>query len=194
LNIRKSLLERVREEPSESQFPSKGGWIMYSKIKILGHPVHPMLVAFPIAFYTSTLIAFVIYAFSGAPFWFRVGITANVAGGVMAAVAATFGFLDWYLGIPGGTDAKSTGIKHMILNVISLLLFLVTLLFNAGEWNATAPVMRGAIILPLIGFLTTLGAGYYGWTLVQNHHVGVEFTSAEESCIREFEGFHKRVV
>jgi len=167
---------------------------MYSKIKIMGHPVHPMLVTFPIAFYTSTLIAFIIYAFSGASFWFRVGITANVAGIGMAAVAATFGFIDWYLGIPSGTDAKSTGIKHMTLNVIALLLFLLTLIFNAGEWNVLAPVMRGAIVLPLIGFLVTLGAGYYGWTLVQNHHVGVEFTSEEEHCIREVEGFQKRTV
>jgi uncharacterized membrane protein len=167
---------------------------MYSKIKILGHPVHPMLVTFPIAFYTSTLIAFIIYALSGEPFWFRVGITANVAGVVMALVAATFGFLDWYLGIPSGTEAKSTGIKHMALNVTSLLLFLLALIFNAGEWNAVAPVMRGAIILPLLGFLTTLGAGYYGWTLVQNHHVGVEFTSAEEVCMRDVEGFSKRTV
>ena len=33
---------------------------MYSKAKIMGHPVHPMLVTFPIAFYSSTLIAFII--------------------------------------------------------------------------------------------------------------------------------------
>jgi len=167
---------------------------MYSKIKIMGHPVHPMLVTFPISFYTSTLIAFIIYAFSGAQFWFRVGIIANVAGVAMAVVAATFGFLDWFLGIPSGTEAKSTGIKHMSLNLISLLLFLITLVFNAGEWSAAAPVMHGAIILPLLGFLTTLCAGYYGWTLVQNLHVGVEFTSAEERCIREVEGFNKRTV
>ena len=43
---------------------------MYSKIKIFGHPIHPMLVAYPIAFYTSTLVGFIIYGatsnFSGA--------------------------------------------------------------------------------------------------------------------------------
>jgi uncharacterized membrane protein len=27
---------------------------MYSKVKIIGHPIHPMLVAYPIALYTST--------------------------------------------------------------------------------------------------------------------------------------------
>lgn len=28
---------------------------MYSKVKVAGHPVHPMLVAFPVACYTGTL-------------------------------------------------------------------------------------------------------------------------------------------
>ncbi len=164
---------------------------MYSKAKILGHPIHPMLVTFPIAFYTSTLIAFIIYGISGSPFWFQVGIVANTAGIIMAAVAATFGFIDWYFGIPSGVEAKTTGIKHMSLNVISLLLFILCLILNAGEWSAAVPAMRGAIILPLIGVLATIGAGYYGWTLVQNHHVGVEFTDAEEHCMTDLPGYHR---
>lgn len=165
---------------------------MYSKIKILGHPVHPMLVSFPIVFYTSTLVSFIIYAFSGNSFWFKVGIAANLSGLVMAGVAAVFGFLDWYLGIPSGSDASRTGIKHMSLNVISLVLFLIAFILNVGQWASAAPVMRGAIILPLIGVLTTISAGYYGWTLVQNHHVGVEFTGPEENCLREASKYGKR--
>lgn len=165
---------------------------MYSKVKIMGHPVHPMLVTFPIAFYTSTLLAFLVYAFSGDSFWFRVGIAANVAGVVMAAVAGTFGFLDWRLGIPSGSEAKRTGVKHMILNGAASILFLVTLALNIGEWSSAAPIMRGAIILPLIGFFLTLAAGYFGWTLVQNHHVGVEFSHAQEQCLREVGTFDER--
>ncbi len=167
---------------------------MYSKAKIMGHPIHPMLVTFPIAFYTSTLIAFIIYAVSGLPFWFRVGIAANVAGIVMAVVAAVFGLIDWS-GIPG-TDpaARSTGLKHMALNSTSLILFIICLILNAGQWSAVVPVMRGAIILSAIGFLVTIGAGYLGWTLVQTHHVGVQFNSEEERCIRDVSGFGKRTV
>ncbi len=165
---------------------------MYSKIKIAGHPVHPMLVVFPIAFYTSTLAAFIIYAVSGNPFWFRVGIAANVAGVVMAGVAAIFGFLDWLLGIPKASGAYRTGIKHMSLNVGTLVVFIINLVLNVGEWSAVSPVMRGAIILPAIGFLLTLWAAYFGWTLVQSHHVGVEFSSAEESCMNEVSGYGKK--
>ncbi len=165
---------------------------MYSKAKIMGHPIHPMLVTFPIAFYTLTLIAFIIYNVSGAAFWFKVGIAANVAGIVMAVTVAIFGFIDWNFGIPSGTSAKSTGIKHMLLNIISLILFVICMLLNAGQWGALVPVSRGAVILPLLGVISTVCAGYYGWTLVQNHHVGVEFSPDEERCIRVADEFTRR--
>jgi uncharacterized membrane protein len=165
---------------------------MYSKVKVLGHPVHPMLVNFPIAFYVSTLIAFIIFSISSDAFWFKVGIAANIAGIVMALAAATFGFIDWAFGIPAGTAAKNTGIKHMALNLTSLALFAICLILNAGQWSVSTPVSRGAVILSLLGVISTIGAGYFGWTLVQNHHVGVEFSPDEERCISGAGGFDRR--
>lgn len=165
---------------------------MYSKVKVLGHPVHPMLVNFPIAFYVSTLIAFIIFGISGDAFWFKVGIAANIAGIVMALVAATFGVIDWAFGIPAGTAAKNTGIKHMTLNLTSLVLFVICLILNVGQWSVSSPVSRGAVILPLLGVISTIAAGYFGWTLVQNHHVGVEFSPDEERCINGAGGFDRR--
>src|ERR1051325_10864773 len=50
--------------------------LMYSKIKIFGHPIHPILVAFPIAFYTGALAAFIAYNVNGDAFWFKVGYVA----------------------------------------------------------------------------------------------------------------------
>ncbi|MEM5786956.1 MAG: DUF2231 domain-containing protein, partial [Syntrophobacteraceae bacterium] len=94
-------------------------------------------------------------------------------------------------GIPSRSPASRTGIKHMALNVIALTLFIITLALNAGEWGAAAPVMTWAIILPLMGFLFTLAAGYFGWTLVQKHHVGVQFDSREERCLRDVSGLGK---
>lgn len=167
---------------------------MYSKIKVLGHPIHPMLVTFPIAFYTSTFIGFIIYSISGDAFWFKVGIAANVAGVAMALVAATFGFINWTFGIPSDSPAKDTGMKHMLLNSASLILFVICLILNAGQWNAVTPVSRGALILSLLGVLATISAGYFGWTLVQNHHVGVEFSPEEERCMTQVGRFDKRTV
>ncbi|RJQ77886.1 MAG: DUF2231 domain-containing protein [Desulfobacteraceae bacterium] len=158
--------------------------VMYSKIKIFGHPLHPMLVSFPIAFYTATLVAFITYAATGNIFWFRLAYTANAAGVVMALVAALPGFLDWLLGIPDKSQAKKHGLQHMLLNVSALAFFAINLWLYSGQWNAPRPAAALSILLPAIGFVLTLMAGYFGWTLVQTHHSGVQFSPAEESCLR----------
>ena len=72
---------------------------MYSKVKIAGHPIHPMIIAYPVAFYTATLVCFIVYHSNLNVFWFKVAVVANAAGVVMAVVAALPGFIDW-LGIP----------------------------------------------------------------------------------------------
>src|SRR5438105_5259172 len=98
---------------------------MYSKIKLFGHPIHPMLVAYPIAMYTATFVALLIYQLTGEPFWFRFGLVADIAGVLMALLTAIPGFLDWLLGIPGGTQAKGAGLTHMLLNVVALVVLAV---------------------------------------------------------------------
>lgn len=95
---------------------------MYSKVKIAGHPVHPMLVAYPVAFYTATLACYIVYNSNLNPFWFKVAVVANVAGAIMAAVAAIPGFIDW-LFIPANSQPKKDRlIPHdMQCNSVSLL-------------------------------------------------------------------------
>jgi uncharacterized membrane protein len=146
---------------------------MDSKIKIFGHPIHPMVVGYPVAFYTSTLVGFIIYATTDDPFWLKQTIAANLAGVAMAVVAALPGFLDWLLAIPKGTNAKRTGLLHMTLNVTALVLFLISLLVYLGSWNGPAKGAGLGIVLAALGIGATLGAGFLGWSLVQDHHVGV---------------------
>jgi uncharacterized membrane protein len=156
---------------------------MYSKVKILGHPIHPMLVAYPIALYTSTLVAYIIYAANKDPFFFKAAVAANIAGIVMAALTALPGFIDWSVGIPGGTAAKSHGLTHMLLNVTALVLFIINALIHTGDWKNPSGEASG-IILALLGVLCTVGAGYFGWTMIQTDHVGVELSPEQERLDR----------
>ena len=156
---------------------------MYSKVKILGHPIHPMLVAYPIALYTSTLVAYIIYAANKDPFFFKASVAANIAGIVMAALTALPGFIDWAVGIPGGTAAKSHGLTHMLLNVTALVLFIINALIHTGDWKNPSGEASG-IILALLGVLCTVGAGYFGWTMIQTDHVGVELSPEQERLDR----------
>ncbi len=113
---------------------------MYSKIKIAGHPIHPMLIAYPIAFYTATLVCFIVYNSNADVFWFKAAYVANAAGVVMAIVAALPGFIDW-LGIPSSAKPKKTGLLHMICNILALLLFGVCFLLQKDKWAENQPIL-----------------------------------------------------
>lgn len=153
---------------------------MYSKAKILGHPIHPMLVGFPVAFYTGTLAAFIAYAATANVFWFRVAGVVNWAGVVMAAVAALPGLIDWASGIPRASAAKKTGLIHMSLNVVALVVFLINAIATSEHWNEFLPDAGTGVVLSAIGVLVTIPAGFLGWSMVQDHHVGVQLTREQE--------------
>ena len=154
---------------------------MDSKAKILGHPMHPMLIAYPIAFYTGTLVGFIIYAVAGSLFWLQLTIALNVAAVVMALLAAIPGFIDWAVGVPNGTPAKRTGLIHMVLNVAALALFIISFFAYYTYWSGPAGVNATlGIVLTGIGVVLTVAAGFQGWSLVQEHHVGVNLTPEQQ--------------
>jgi uncharacterized membrane protein len=122
-------------------------------------------------------VGYLIYAWNRDPFWFHVGLAANVGGVIMALITAIPGFLDWALGIPSESAAKRTGVWHMLLNVSALVVFAVNAWLHIDWWYSPgAPNPTTGIVLALIGILITLSAGWLGWTLVQHHHVGIEMT------------------
>ena len=147
---------------------------MNSKVKIFGHPIHPMLVGFPVAFYVATFVAYIVYQNNADPFWFRLGVVANIAGVVMAVVAAIPGLIDWAAAIPAESPAKQTGLVHMVLNTITLIFFAVAAVINYDKWYESLPNLGSTLSLTGLGVLGTVAAGFYGWTLVQKYHVGVD--------------------
>ncbi|MEK2646236.1 DUF2231 domain-containing protein [Bdellovibrio sp. BCCA] len=158
---------------------------MYSKASIKGHPIHPMLVAFPITLYLVTFIAFAVYYYTSADiFWFKLGYFSNMAAVGLAVLAAIPGFIDWALGIPNKTEAKTDGLIHMSLNLITLALFAVNASMISGTWNEPPVNLGVTLILTGIGSLTLLGAGFYGWKMIGVHKVGV-LMSAEQEEIQE---------
>jgi uncharacterized membrane protein len=153
---------------------------LYSKVKLLDHPVHPMLVAFPITFFTTTLVAFVVYAINADVTWFHIGYWANVAGLVTALAAAIPGIIDWAAGIPKHSPAKRVGLLHMVLNLCTIAIFLINAVLQNPQLGALTPEPALAIVLSVIGVVLLLVSGYLGWSLVQTHHVGVDLTREQQ--------------
>lgn len=153
---------------------------MYSKIKIAGHPVQPMLVAFPVACYTGTLVGFALCAANGHLSWPNLAIALSIADTGSAVLAALAGLADWAFGISRDSAAKITGLLHAALNVIALGLFLASMASNVTNWNRPAISAMPGVVLSAIGVAVTVAAGFLGWTLVQDYHVGVHLVPEQE--------------
>ncbi len=149
---------------------------MFTKARIAGHPIHPMLVSFPIALYTATVVALIVHASTGDPFWYRAAMWTNLGGIVMAVVAAVPGLVDLVF-LPHYTRAKSTALRHASFNVVALLLFTCSAAVLYRNLAHNAALGDGTpLVLGIIGLASTLTAGWLGWTLIQTHHVGVRPT------------------
>lgn len=144
---------------------------MEARVKVLGHAVHPMVITFPIALYTTSIVFDVLYLGTE-----RAGFAATAAyliaaGFIGGAAAALFGWIDWF-GIPRGTRARKVGLMHGLSAGALNLLFLVSWLlrFGAGNWEPSAL----AIAFSVVG-LAVLGAqAWLGGELIERLGVSVD--------------------
>jgi uncharacterized membrane protein len=143
---------------------------MESKVKLAGHPVHPMLIVFPLGLLSTSVVFDIIGLITHEARWTEVSyymVSAGIIGGLLAAVP---GALDWWA-IPRGTRAKRIGLLHGVGNVVVLALFIVSWLLRR-EVPAAPPT--GAIVAALIGLVIALGTAWLGGELVDRLGVGVD--------------------
>jgi len=144
---------------------------MESQIKIFGHPVHPMLIVFPLGLLATAVIFDVLYlATTNADlatfsFW---AMAAGLVGGLLAAI---FGLIDW-LAIPKGTRAKRIGAFHGGGNLIVVLLFAVSFLMRTNH-AAYLPDILPFIVAGL-GATLALVTAWLGGELVFRLRVAVD--------------------
>jgi len=143
---------------------------MESRAKLAGHPIHPMLIVFPLGLLGMGVIFDIIYLISHNSRWTEVAYYDIGAGIITGLLAAVFGFIDWYA-IPQGTRAKRIGLLHGVGNVVVVTLFLVSWLLRRPD-PAAPP--QGAIVLGFIGLALALITGWLGGELVDRLGVGVD--------------------
>ena len=73
-------------------------------MRLLGHPIHPMLIVFPIGLLTATVVFDLVYLVMGAAEFATVAFWVLAGGLLGGAAAAVFGLLDWQR-IPRSTRA-----------------------------------------------------------------------------------------
>jgi uncharacterized membrane protein len=144
---------------------------MESRVKLLGHPVHPMLIVLPLGLLSAAVVFDAIYLATGDDALAEVGfwnITLGIVGGLLAAL---FGALDWWA-IPRDTRAKEVGLVHGLGNVIVVGLFIVSWFLRLPN-HAYAPNLL-PFVLGLVAVLLALGTAWLGGELVFRLRVGVD--------------------
>jgi uncharacterized membrane protein len=142
-----------------------------STAKIGGHPIHPMLIPFPIVCFIGALVTDIVFLNNHDHGWATASRYLLAVGLVMAALAAVAGLTD-FMGddrIRGASDA----LKHMLANVTAVVLELVNFFIRLNNDDSIGKI---GIYLSAIVVLILVYSGWKGGDLVYHHGIGVDDT------------------
>ena len=142
-----------------------------STARIAGHPLHPMLIPFPIVFFVSTFVTDLAFLNTGDRGWAMASYWMLGAGIVTALLAALFGFIDFF------GERRVRAIRaawlHMLGNLSAVLLEVVNFYLRATQSPETAVAPAGVILSGVV-VLLLLFNGWMGWEMVYRHRVGIQ--------------------
>ena len=131
---------------------------MESRGKLFGHPVHQMLIVFPLGLLAMAIVFDAITLLTGNGYWSEIAYWMIAAGVLTGALAAPFGWIDW-LAIPPGTRAKRIGAVHGAGNMVVLALYGLSWLMRYEDPAAPA---APALALAFLGGGLALVTGWLG--------------------------------
>lgn len=141
-----------------------------STAAVVGHPIHPMLVVFPIGFLVAALATDLAFWGTNDPFWARASTWLLGAGVVMGVLAAVAGLIDFIT--ISRVRSLAAGWVHFLGNATAILLALWNLLYRIGE-DPGAGVMPFGLILSAVVVAILLVTGWLGGELVFRHRIGM---------------------
>lgn len=144
---------------------------MESRSKILGHPMHPMLITLPLGLFVTAVIFDILFLITGNDLFPTVSFYAILTGLIGGLLAAIFGFIDWFA-IPAGTRAKRVGLLHAGGNIVLLILFSFSWLIRRSEPGLEPPPL--SLLASFLAIAIGMATAWLGGELVYRLGVGVD--------------------
>jgi uncharacterized membrane protein len=140
-----------------------------STVKVAGHPIHPMLVPFPIVCFVGALFADIAYAETAEMQWSNFAAWLLAIGVLFTVLAALAGLID-FLVEPRIRRLRAAWI-HAVGNVTAFILAIFNCLVHTHDaWTSVVPT---GLTLSALTVLILLVTGWNGWEMVYRHHVGI---------------------
>ncbi len=141
----------------------------HSTARIGGHPIHPMLIPFPIVCFIGTLVTDIGYSRNLDPGWATASHWLLAIGLGFAALAAVAGLTDFF----GDQRLRNLGdaLKHMLANVTAVVLELINLILRLNNPDF---IRSTGVWISVVVVLILLYSGWKGGDLVYRHGAGVE--------------------
>lgn len=158
----------MNDSSSETQQAEDGG-NPRSIASVFGHPIHPMLVPFPIAFFTGALLLDIAYALTAEIIWANFSIWLITAGLVFGGFAALAGMIDYLFS--RRIRRLRTAFWHMLINATVYILQLFNAFVHSRDgWTSVVPT---GLTLSAVSVALMFIGGWLGGRLVYIHRVGV---------------------
>lgn len=144
-------------------------------MRLWGHPIHPMLVHFPVAFWTVAAAAYIAEAASMGEAAAAIARFSNAAGLIMAIFAMAAGLLE-LRAIDGQSEAMRVATWHMMAMATAWVCFLLALVLpiSAGAALSHSTARLAGVASAGVGFLLMIVGGWLGGRLVYEFRVGVK--------------------
>lgn len=153
-----------------------------SKASFRGHPSHPALIPFPLAFMTGAFVFDVAGVLMDAPPLWATGAHLAVAGVGTGLIAAIPGLIDFVYTVPPDSSAKQRATRHMVLMLSAMLLFAL------ARWlrgDSGSPPDRLLLVVEATGVIALMIGGWHGGTLVSRNQVSVDHRYANAGKWRD---------
>lgn len=141
-----------------------------TRIAIASHPIHAMMVAFPITLAMGTLTSDLFYWWTGDLFWARVALWAAGVGFVMGVLAGIAGTVE--LLIVPGIRIRAASWSHFVLAV--MLLSLMGLNWWARLPDPVAAILPWGVAMSALAAGMTAITGWHGGKLVFDYQIGTQ--------------------
>jgi uncharacterized membrane protein len=143
------------------------------KLRLFGHPVHPVVTHFPMALLPVSLLGDLLGIWTEASFWWSFSFYNLVIGLIMSIPALITGMID-FLAIPEKGAAERVAMRHMTIIITAIMVYTGSFFIRFGVEILSGWRLISSVSLSLLGLIFLLIGGWLGGQLVFRYAAGSE--------------------